>query len=135
MMNKLIWIVLVVFLLAACKDAETIEQSTVNRWTQVIEGNYQEAYDYLSPAYREVESLNAYMLRLETAKLKVKWVAAKFLSKDCSEDACTIKVDLEYKYTFPQRAMGEIQLSTEVIENWIKLDGRWYLVPSDKQLL
>ena len=124
--------VLAVVLLSGCKKAEELEDSVNNRWQQMIVGDYQQAYEYMTPAYRNIESLAAFSLRTESAKLKVNWINAIFKSKQCQEDFCKVIVELEYKYSFPRRSMGQVQLKTEVSENWILINKKWHFVPSEQ---
>lgn len=133
-MNKIYLLVLVMFLaLPACKKSEDLETSVNNRWQAVIENDLEKAYQYVSPGYKEIESLESYKVRIATAKIHMNWKAGSFKSSNCeTELVCKVQVSVEYTYTFPRRSMGSSDVNTTLTENWIKVDGDWYLVPKEK---
>ena len=62
----------------------------------------------------------------------VKWTDAKFTSFECSEETiCEATVKLKYNYTFTKRSLGGMEVETDVLENWIKLEDKWYYVPKN----
>lgn len=122
-----------VVVLGGCSQPEDLETSVNNRWSNMIAGEYEDAFAYFSPAYQELESLTAFSLRTETAKLKIQWLNGVFKSKECQDDVCAVKIELEYQYSFPRRSMGQMKLKTEIKENWIKMNERWYFVPSEEK--
>lgn len=133
MNNSMKWMLMAsVIILGGCSQPEDLETSVNNRWEKLIAADYEEAFEYFSPAYQEIETLTAFSLRTETAKLKVQWLNGVLKSKECQDEVCEVKVELEYQYFFPRRSMGEIKLKTEIKENWIKLNDRWYFVPSEE---
>jgi hypothetical protein len=119
--------------LAACQQNEDLPSSVSNRWASLIAQDYETAYGYFSPGYKAVESLESYKLRMAAAKLNVQWKSGAFSSQNCSsEDICQVQVKIKYEYSFPKRSLGGMEVDTEITENWIRTDGKWYLVPNDK---
>jgi hypothetical protein len=127
---------IVAFGLTSCKDPiKSIEDRSVHRWQSIINSDYETAYGYFSPAYRKTETIESFKLRMTKAKLSVQWKSAEFNSKKCEDTVCEVKVNLLYKYSFPQKAMGDVEIETAVDENWINKDGNWYFLPKTEGLL
>lgn len=120
-------------MLSACQKNEDLPTSVNQRWAAVASQDYETAYGYFSPGYRETESLDSYRLRMASARLNVQWKEGAFESQQCSdEQVCEVKVNILYEYSFPKRSMGGMEVNTSMTENWINLDGKWYLVPKNK---
>ena len=120
-------------MLTACQQNEDLPTSVNNRWKAVTAQDYETAYGYFSPGYKETESYDAYRLRMATAQLSVQWKEGVFESQECEdEQVCEVKVNIRYEYSFPKRSMGGMEVNTSMTENWINLDGKWYLVPKNK---
>jgi hypothetical protein len=133
MMNKINYVfIAAVLVLTGCKSSEDLETSVNNRWKAVIENDLEKAYQYFSPGYKEIENLLSYRNRIATAKINMNWKEAQFKSANCeTEDLCKVQVSVAYSYTFPRRSMGTTESVSTTIENWINIDGDWYLVPKD----
>lgn len=99
------------------------------RWQLLIAGKFAEAYDYLSPGYREVVDREEYVQTM--ARRQVFWNQAIAGDRECAEQVCRVRVDVQYKVNMPVMGVGEVESTTTVIENWIAgSSGRWYFVPS-----
>ena len=133
MMNKIKWLLLMVLTVSGCENTENLENSVNSRWSGIIEKDLDKAYKYFSPGYKATETLESYKLRIVTAQLHLQWKKGEFVSAECEEETvCVVDVLLDYKYTFPKRSLGGVEVQTKISENWIKIDGKWYFVPSDK---
>jgi hypothetical protein len=98
------------------------------RWQLLIAGKFAEAYEYLSPGYREVVDREEYVQTM--AKRQVFWNAAEAHDQECRDGFCRVRVDVLYTVNMPVMGVGEVSSSTTVIENWLLgEDGRWYFVP------
>jgi outer membrane lipopolysaccharide assembly protein LptE/RlpB len=134
-MNKLKPLALTgaVLLLSACQQSEDLPTSVTNRWNALTTQDYETAYGYFSPGYRETETLQSFMLRMTTAQMNVKWTSGTYDSSECSEEEyCEVRVNVAYEYSFPKRSLGGMDVETKISENWIKTDGKWYFVPKNK---
>ncbi len=134
MKNKIYVLVLLGFIaLSGCKKSEDLETSVNNRWAAIIANDLDKAYEYVSPGFKEIESLQSYKTRIATAKINMNWNAASYKSAKCeSESVCKVQVSIEYTYTFPRRSMGSSSVNTTLVEDWINVEGDWYLVPKEK---
>lgn len=98
------------------------------RWQLLIAAKFSEAYEYLSPGYREVVDREEYVQTM--ARRQVFWTSAVASDRDCADQLCRVRVDIIYKVKLPTLGVGEVESSTTVYENWIEgTDGRWFLVP------
>lgn len=119
--------------LVSCKESvEDVDKKVVARWNALIGSDYESAYEYLAPSVRNLEKLSSYSLRMETAKLNTKWKSAEFVSKDCDEVQCEVKVSVKYVYSFPRRSMGTSEMVTVLTENWINKSDVWYHMPKSQ---
>ncbi len=135
-MNKSKYLILLAtVMLASCQSNESLETSVNNRWAAIVNDELERAYEYFSPGYKEVENLKSFKLRIATAKIQMNWKQGQYAGSECeTETICTVKVLVDYTYTFPKRSMGNVDVQTELDENWINIDNKWYFVPKKEKL-
>lgn len=121
--------------LTGCKDSvEDLDTKSVKRWEAIIASDYETAYEYFSPGYKKTESQASFASKTANAKVRVDWKSVNFISKSCeSETQCSVKLEILYKYTFPRKSMGEIEVPTTITEKWINKGGKWYFLPKLKK--
>ncbi len=129
MKNILMLTVLVTLLSACAETVDDIDAKAVARWQALIDNDYEKAYQYIAPSYRQLEDLATYRMRIQTAQLNIQWNNAEFIDKKCSDDACTVNLSINYTYKFSRRAFGEASAATPIEESWIKDGGTWYYLP------
>jgi hypothetical protein len=113
----------------SAKSADPLLARANERWQLLIASKFAEAYDYLSPGYREVVEREEYVQTM--ARRQVFWNQAVAGDRECAGQVCRVRVDVQYKVNMPVMGVGEVESATTVIENWIAgSDGRWYFVPS-----
>ena len=126
----------IVFLLASCSVKETvddIDKKAIERWNALIEGDYKKAYSYIAPSYKQLEDFSAFSNRMNVAQLHITWNKVELNNKKCEPEVCEVNLKLNYTYQFPKRSMGEATATTDVKENWIKSDEKWYYLPAEKK--
>jgi hypothetical protein len=100
------------------------------RWNLIIEGKPELAYDYLSPGYKSTRERDDYANRIRNRP--VKWTKIAYVDHDCgSEDACSVKLNIDFKLNMPQ--VGEVESTDVLIEQWVKSDGQWYFLPDERK--
>ena len=137
MISKVKWVLgltIAACALTGCESNETLEESVNARWQGIVENEYEKAYQYYSPGYKEIESLDGFKVRMSTAKLNMEWHKGTYQSETCAtEDACEVSVEVVYSYKFSKRSLGGVEnIPTKLKENWIKVDGKWFHVPKNK---
>ena len=109
-------------------DSRTAEERVADRALErrqaLIDGDFEQAYAYLSPGYRENVSLRGYRGRFGGA---VSWTDAEVRDVECgAEDACTATVLLHYRVSMPRMDAREGQRPIE--EQWVRSDGEWWFL-------
>ncbi len=126
-----LYIMCAVLILAGCKDSiEDIDSKAVKRWEAIIASDYDKAYAYFTPGYKKTESIESFANKITNSKMRVEWKSVKFLGKTCeTEKLCEVKLELLYKYQFPRKSLGEIELPSTITEKWLLKDGKWSFLP------
>lgn len=114
--------------LAACAAIEKgpdeeasriVSERARQRWDHVMKGQFEQAYQFLSPASRSTLSVEAFRKRSAAGRW---WRSIKQEKVDCRGDTCQVTMHLEYD-------LFEIKgLKTAIDETWIKDAGTWWLV-------
>ncbi len=104
----------------------TIDTRSVERWSLLIGGKADKAYDFLSPGYRATKPRKEYAEEMNNRP--VHWKEAKFIDKECHEDACNVRVWVSF--TVRMRAGAPETKSGDMLqEKWVNVSGAWYYVP------
>jgi hypothetical protein len=121
------------FLLSACAttaNTETlIEERAMARWNAIFIDDLTAAYGYLSPGYRSSVSLSQYQRKIITQR--VAWTGADYIESDCTEITCNVQINLEYALYGVIPGVKKFDGSQKITESWIKVSGKWYLVPEE----
>lgn len=88
------------------------------RWDALVKDDIDTAYGYMSPASREVLSLDRYKTTMRRGAFRV----AKVEAVNCDSDACKVQVMLTYDH----RQMKGI--TTPILESWIFEGGQAWFV-------
>jgi hypothetical protein len=105
---------------AASNDAKValVTKRAQERWDALLNGNVKAAYAYLSPASRQVISLERYEQKTNPANFR----SIKFRNVSCQEQTCQVDLWL----TFDHRVMKGVQ--TPIGETWVFENGQaWYV--------
>jgi hypothetical protein len=88
------------------------------RWDAMVKGDLDTAYGYMSPASRQVTSLEKY----KTNSRRGGFREVKIENVACEADACVVRLLVTYDHP---RMKG---ITTPIIESWI-IDGgqAWYV--------
>ncbi|PVY91776.1 hypothetical protein C8C95_2634 [Acidovorax sp. 99] len=118
-------VVAMVALSGCATTAMTPEQQTSQlasqRWGYLIDGQWQKAYDMLTPAYRSLHDLREYQSQFKGA---VQWKRAEVASTTCEAEKCEVRIELTVASPFG-RGKGDT-ISTFFTETWLNEGGRWY---------
>jgi hypothetical protein len=110
------------------KPEDVVKVRAVARWESLIDKRFEDAYDYLSPGYREVRPKDDYVKVMASRPLQ--WTRAKFVSATCDQETCAVSIEVHANFEMPVMRVGTVETLTVVTENWIRSDGEWYLVPA-----
>jgi len=97
---------------------EEVEARAAARWQALLKGDLETAYQYLSPASKEVIPLDVYKGKHKIGMYR----AAKVDAVACEADVCTVTMSVTYDY---KRKKGIV---TPLTEKWVISGGRaWYV--------
>ncbi len=89
------------------------------RWAAMIAHDFDKAHEFLSPGSKAVFPTAQFKARIRP----LDWRSARVLSAVCSEDTCTVKLEIAF---YHERLKREI--ATALDETWINDAGNWGLV-------
>ncbi len=98
-----------------------VAQLANQRWGHLIAGDWQKAYDMLTPGYRNLHDVREYQAQFKGA---VQWKKAEVASTTCEPEKCEVRIGLTVASPFG-RGKGDT-ISTFFNETWLKEGDRWY---------
>lgn len=108
-------------------SSDAIEDRAKQRWDLLISGKAMDAWEYLSPGYRQTRDAQGYADDMRNRPTR--WLSAGINSVECEdEDVCVVIVRMEFEAPVPGRS-GGARAEGWVRENWLRVDGTWYHVP------
>ena len=131
--NNIKWLAVAcgVLIMSACATVVSpeikIEDRVNARWKALLSDDLAGAYEFLSPGFRSGVTSVQYQRSLLLKK--VRWTSADYLSSECGEDTCNVKVSLGYKLYGAVPGVKSFAGKQSVEESWVKADGQWYYVP------
>ena len=118
-------------LFASCSTISTSESEVPSRaqarWDALLKGDYEVAYEYLSPGYRSSVSRVDY--EVDWRSRRVNYESAQYKSHECDEDACTVKIFIGFNVPQPVAGVPEFRSTRMLEETWIQSDGEWWYLP------
>lgn len=109
-------------------QGDEIGKRAVKRWENIINKKFDDAYDMLSPGYRETHDKKQYADTI--GNRPVKWSKATYVGHDCtSPDVCTIRVNIEFSVLMP--SAGLVKSENIVEEKWLRVDKEWFFFPDN----
>lgn len=93
-------------------------------WKARLAGNFEEAYQFTEPSFRQEVSYEQYRNSFGGA---TRWVGADIVSVTCDQQKCLVKMSIVVPSPVPHQFSGNI--TTRVDESWVFADGQWWVVP------
>ena len=113
----------------AVAPEDAVKLRALKRWDLLIERRFEDAYELLSPGYREVQARDEYARTMKDRP--VQWTRVFFQKATCEPAACTVEIQVNAQFQMPVMRVGTVDALNVVTETWIQSDdGEWYLVPS-----
>lgn len=122
---RLLGLLVATSFLAGCaalgsKPEDVVKRRAEERWSALIAGQYEKAYDYLAPSSRKILVREQYRHLFGSA---ARWEKAEVVDVRCERDTCKTRVRL----TVQIMARGAPKASPEVTEDWLLDEGQWWL--------
>lgn len=105
---------------------EAVETRAQERWELILARDFEAAWEYLTPGFRQ--TTNRFDYARDMTGRPLRWLSAEVVSKQCEEDLCKINILVGYQAIGAPAGMGQMRLSREIEETWIRLDGAWWFV-------
>jgi hypothetical protein len=116
--------VLLASVLPGCGEPKTPEQIVAERaqarWDALLAGNFETAYSFASPSYRDIVDAVGFQKRLGG---HASWLGAKVREVTCREEACEAMVRLKYRSPLPPT----MEFETDYTERWLSEGGEWWI--------
>ncbi len=112
------------------KEVETPAELAVRdraqtRWGHLLKSNMQEAYAFLSPNAKQLQSFEAYNGAIRSGL----WRSAEIARVDCAEAArCVVYAQVVIRV--PIGRLGPTDHTSFVREDWVSANGQWWFVPT-----
>lgn len=100
---------------------EIVAQRAGARWDALIAGNWEKAYSFGTPAYRNAIDVNGFRKR---SGGQANWLSREVRHVGCKDDVCTVLVRIGFRPTMPR---GLPELHTDFEERWVFVDGDWWV--------
>jgi hypothetical protein len=100
---------------------EVVLERAQARWNALLKRDWAAAYQYVTPAYREVVSVDRYGNQFSGP---LQWENAKAKSAQCEEQRCTVAVEVSYRIMLTGHR--DRVSATNFDEVWVFEDGQWF---------
>ena len=140
MTHKLIFPILLVFLLSACAtngdSPERLQSQLAERaqarWKYLLEGDWNEAWAFLTPGYREAMTQERYARSM--SRKSVRWDGATVDRVECeSAEKCDVVMRVQFATPLPGlagNAHNEGLGTGYVRESWLRDATGWFHLPA-----
>ena len=108
---------------------KALEQRVTAKWDALIRHDFDAAYSFTSPAYRQQFSLDVFKRQFTTGIVvwrRIEVVDIEFKG----DDAAKVGINIYFVYYLPQ-AEKTIDMSNYVQESWVRSDGQWWYLAKE----
>lgn len=106
----------------AMNDLEGLRSRAETRWAALIAGDFDNAYEFETPAYRMLYDVRQYRSRYGNG---LRWRQARVVKTDLkSPEVATVVLEVEY--SFQVSGQGMMDHKGSVIETWLWVNGQWW---------
>ncbi len=111
-----------VMTVGATEDLEGLRARAEGRWAALIAGDFDKAYEFETPAYRELYNARQYRAKYGAG---LRWQQAKVVGMEPKSPE-VVTVTLEIDYSFHVSGQGMMDNKGLVTETWLWVDGQWW---------
>lgn len=107
---------------------DLLEQRVQGRWDALIQRDFERAYEFLTPAYRNAYDLGYYKRQFGD---RVGWLSAEVKSIQQEGQVAQVIVSVRYKTLLPFAAangQNVVESATFLSEKWIKEGEVWFYI-------
>ncbi len=101
-----------------------LEPRVQGRWDALIDKNFEQAYQYFSPAHRRLFPLQHY---LSSTGSSVNWLSSEIIDIKINEERAEVKVRMVSTLDLPMGVGDDFgQFTKDLRETWLWVDGQWW---------
>jgi hypothetical protein len=105
------------------------EERAVAKWILLINRDFAEAWEFLTPGARSTMSREDYVTTMNGRPIN--WLGVRFIEKRCEiEDSCLVSLEVPFQAGLG-RGVGIVTAPSFISERWLRLDGAWYYAPAE----
>ena len=108
--------------LSPAPPEETVRKLATQRWQALLAGKYDQAYEFLNPAYRKLKPKEQYAFA--TGAASVKWKSAEVVRVVCEPKKCNVVIQVVSQIRMP--TFYKAPLVSGFDEVWILEEGQWW---------
>ncbi|MEQ1637935.1 MAG: hypothetical protein ABL903_14720 [Methylococcales bacterium] len=131
--KNLLLIICLSVLLVACADwtkgskssVENLTDRASSRWQALLKKDWEAAYQFELPAYRQTHNIDQYKAKFGTTLL---WKMFKVDTVTIHAETNTADVALTLTYDFTMPGTGVTEGSSQINERWMQQDNEWWMV-------
>ncbi len=114
-------------------DDERVFTLAEQRQAALMKHDFETAYKYMSPGYRELNSIKQFIGSNEGV---YSWVSSKVDKASCDEDMCKVFVEIEFDARALMGGVGKPSSESMILprvnrETWVRLDNKWWFSKSE----
>ncbi|MDY0250850.1 MAG: hypothetical protein RBR45_12470 [Pseudomonas sp.] len=103
------------------------------RQAALLKQDFDKAYAFMSPGYREVNTIKQFMGDNQGV---YSWISSKVDKAECEDDVCKVYVEIEFDARALMGGVGKPSSDTLILsrvnrETWVKLDNKWWFSKSE----
>lgn len=106
----------------AANDLEGLRTRAEGRWAALIAGDFDKAYEFETPAYRQLYNARQHRAKYGSGLL---WQRAKVVGMEPKSPG-VVTVTLEVDYSFHVSGQGMMDNKGSVTETWLWVDDQWW---------
>ena len=108
-------------------DEELLRKRAAEYWNDRVKGDLHLSYEYEIPSYRKQVGMVDYIKGFGQV---VRWTDAEIKGVDVDGERARVDVHVRFKYQVPKIKTKSKMSEDNLRERWVKLEGKWYHIPS-----
>ncbi|MGK7295440.1 MAG: hypothetical protein ACNS61_06360 [Candidatus Wenzhouxiangella sp. M2_3B_020] len=106
---------------------EAVPERAQARWDAIVEGDYETAWSYYTPGYRERVSAGEFAADMGGRPFE--YQGAEIGPVDCTQERCELRVAVSFEIPAAPNQLSGFQSRQGVDEIWLFIDGQWWYSP------
>ncbi len=106
-------------------EEDVLREKIMAYWNHKIEQEFDKSYEFEDPFYRKSVSMVNYIKSFRPEI--VKWMAVEIDNIKIEDNSAVVNLKLRHKVNLP--GIKNIERTSFIEEQWVKLNGIWYHVP------